>query len=132
MQRYEAITNGINVSVLPAFLEEESSPAEDRYVWLYHIEIENFSTKKVKLLTRRWEIIDSSGYVDIVDGEGVVGQKPTIEPDQSYEYASAVPLRTPSGMMRGVFRMITEDKKQLIVKIPPFSLDSPFDMAVAN
>ena len=97
-----------------------------RYVWAYHVIIENQGTEKVKLLSRKWIITDATGDVREVLGEGVVGEQPDLDPGDHYEYTSAVPLATPCGFMKGVYVVISEFDETFEVAIPCFSLDSPF------
>lgn len=126
---YTKITRAIRVTVNPQFLEDESKPENGRFVWVYHVEIENMSKVTVQLESRKWIITDSSGMTQEVIAEGVVGEQPILEPGDAFEYTSAVPLNTPSGIMSGFFRMVSEFDEIFDVEIPTFSLDSPFDMA---
>lgn len=129
---YSETTKDIMVTVTPYFLEDETSPEEYRYVWAYHVVIENQGAEKVRLLSRKWIITDANGSVREVLGEGVVGDQPELDPGDSYEYTSAVPLTTPSGFMVGTYTMITEFEEIFEVNIPCFSLDSPYDVAIIN
>ena len=124
---YEADTQGMKVRVTPSFLKEESRPASGKYVWSYRVEIENASTQTWTLTTRHWDIIDSQGRRQIVDGEGVVGQTPCLEPGEQFQYTSGAPLSAPSGMMSGMYTFEGEDGAELIARIPTFSLDSPYE-----
>jgi ApaG protein len=129
---YTAITDSIVVSARPVFIEEESLPNENHFVWLYHIRIENKSNEAVQLLNRYWHITDSSGLVQEVKGPGVIGQQPTIVPDGVFEYTSGVNLRTPSGMMMGKYEFSNEGNALFEVAIPAFSLDSTMQLARPN
>lgn len=122
---YQATTRAIQVTVTPAYQEEQSSPGENRYVWAYHIRIENHGTETVQLLNRYWHITDSLGHVEEVRGPGVVGEQPVLRPGEAYEYTSGCPLSTPSGIMLGSYEMQSTDGNQFQVEIPAFSLDSP-------
>jgi ApaG protein len=122
---YRALTRDIEVVVEPFYLEEQSDPDDDRYVWGYRIVISNHSTVTVRLITRYWHITDQNGQVDEVTGPGVVGEQPNLNPGDTYEYSSGCPLDTPSGMMFGHYHMETADGDQFDVEIPAFSLDSP-------
>ena len=124
---YEAVTKGMAVRVPPAFMKEESRPASGRYVWSYTVEIENRSDRTWTLTTRHWDIIDSQGRRQIVDGEGVVGQTPRLEPGERFQYTSGAPLSAPSGMMSGMYTFEGEDGEELIARVPTFSLDSPYE-----
>ena len=123
---YSKTTNGVKVTVTPYFLEDQSSPQESHYVWAYQINIENFSNNTMKLNNRNWVIIDANGKVINVQGEGVVGEFPTLQPGEVFEYTSGTPLNTNNGIMQGFYLMSQEDGKQLKIDIPTFSLDSPY------
>ncbi len=129
---YEAETSGIIVRVSPEFLDDESSPEENRYVWAYHVEIQNTGERTLKLQTRHWHIADCEGRVHNVEGEGVVGQTPTLEPGDTFEYSSGAPLSAPSGLMHGIYRLADENGETLDVQIPAFTLDSPYDTRAPN
>jgi ApaG protein len=122
---YEAVTHGVRVRVTPQYLEEESSPDDDRYVWAYTIDIVNEGRETVQLRTRHWRITDATGRTEEVRGPGVVGQTPVLEPGASFRYTSGCPLTTPSGIMVGSYQMTTEAGERIDVKVPAFSLDSP-------
>jgi ApaG protein len=123
---YEAITRDIKVSVEPSFLDKDSAPADDYYFWAYTVEIANGGATAVQLLSRHWRITDSEGRTQEVRGAGVVGEQPMLEPGESFRYTSGAPLRTPSGIMLGWYRMEAEDGERFDVEIPAFSLDSPY------
>jgi ApaG protein len=122
---YESVTHGVRVRVTPQYLEEESSPDDDRYVWAYTIDIVNEGSETVQLRTRHWRITDATGRTEEVRGPGVVGQTPVLEPGASFRYTSGCPLTTPSGIMVGSYQMTTEAGERIDVKVPAFSLDSP-------
>lgn len=122
---YYAITNNISVSVWPEFIDHKLSGAENMYVWAYHIIIENKSSSKVQLVNRHWKIIDEKGNVQKVSGEGVIGQKPFINPNSSFHYTSGIHLNHPSGIMSGKYEMKKEGEEYFYVEIPRFSLDIP-------
>ncbi len=117
-----AVTRGIAVRVAASYLAEQSDPASDRWFWSYHVRIENGSDKAVQLLSRAWTILDGRGTVHEVIGEGVVGEMPLIAPGSSFDYVSGCPLDTPSGSMRGTYRMVDEDGTAFDVEIPHFTL----------
>lgn len=122
---YEQTTRGITVRVAPSYLPDQSEPERQRYVWSYHIRLENHGDVAVKLLTRHWIITDGRGMVQEVRGEGVVGERPLIAPGASYDYVSGCPLTTPSGIMQGSYHMVDANGEEFDVAIPAFSLDSP-------
>jgi len=122
---YEAVTRGITVRVRPSYLAAESDPAENRYVWAYVVEIENRGDATVQLVTRHWIITDAMNRVEEVKGEGVIGQQPTLRPNEAWRYTSFCPLTTTSGAMRGSYQMLTESGEMFDVEIPEFSLHLP-------
>lgn len=129
---YTKTTHHISVSVDPVFLEDQSLPLENHYIWAYRIWIENQGSETVQLLSRTWRITDAKGAIHEVKGEGVVGEKPWIAPGTTYHYTSGTPLSTPSGMMEGVYHMKTQSGDSFDVTIPAFSLDSPYETAVVH
>ena len=125
MGMYEATTQNIRVRVEPHYDEQRSNPRENRYFWLYAVDITNEGDDSVTLLSRHWRITDSNGTHEEVQGPGVVGKTPTLEPGESFSYTSGCPLRTPSGIMVGAYQMVRGDGETFEVEIPAFSLDSP-------
>ena len=122
---YQKKTKDVLVAVLPEYLEDQSEPDEDRYVWAYHVRIENHGSQAVQLLYRHWRIVDGSGGGHDVVGDGVVGDQPVLAPGESYTYSSGTPLTTPTGFMSGLFHMIRADGEQFDAEVPAFSLDGP-------
>jgi ApaG protein len=122
---YSEVTRSIKVVVSPTYLEDQSSPVENRYVWAYHVRIENQGAETVQLRRRHWRITDAHGRVQDVRGAGVVGEQPVLAPGQSFEYTSGTPLATPSGIMVGTYDMELPTGEFFAVAIPAFSLDSP-------
>jgi ApaG protein len=120
-------TEGVKVTVTTNYLPDYSSPVQQHYVFAYKISIENNSEFTVKLLRRHWYIHDATGNMREVEGEGVVGQQPVLEPGESHEYVSGCNLKTGMGKMRGTYlmeRMV--DGKQFHVTIPEFTLVVPY------
>ena len=124
---YKQKTREIEVRVIPLYLDDQSQPDEDHYVWAYQVAIENTGGETVQLLSRYWHITDARGRVQEVRGAGVVGEQPMLGPSETFEYTSGTPLATPSGIMVGSYRMETEQGESFDVAIPAFSLDSPYD-----
>jgi ApaG protein len=124
---YEAETNGVCIRVRPVFVDEQSSPKEDRFLWAYHIEIENRGRHTLQLMTRHWRITDGDGRIQHVDGAGVIGKQPVLRPGARFEYSSGCPLTTPCGMMQGAYRFEDETGASVEATIPLFALDSPYD-----
>ncbi len=129
---YSEITRSIEVSVKPFYLEDQSSPAEGRYVWAYHVRIENRGLETVQLRNRHWQITDNRGQMHEVRGAGVVGEQPVLAPGESFEYTSGTPLPTPSGIMVGSYEMETRAGDSFWVRVPAFSLDSPHQAVRLN
>ena len=129
---YEAVTRSIKVIVEAIFLDEQSAPDEDHFVWAYQIRIENESLEQIQLINRHWRITDAHGQLHEVRGEGVVGEQPTLQPGDVFEYTSGTPLGTPSGIMVGSYEMKTSGGERFDIKIPAFSLDSPYQARRLN
>ncbi len=122
-----ATTNGVKVSVVTEYQAEYSNPLQSHFVFSYRIKIENGSDFTVKLLRRHWYIHDANGLVREVEGEGVVGQQPVLEPGQSHEYLSGCNLNTSMGKMAGTYQMERIfDGKLFTVVIPDFTLVVPY------
>jgi ApaG protein len=119
---YFEITDDIRVEVEPEYVPEQSKPKENYFFFSYRVKITNESTAPVQLVSRHWIITDGSGVVHEVQGEGVVGHQPKLAPGESFEYSSFCPLPTPTGNMRGSYRMVGETNKRFDVKIPLFFL----------
>lgn len=122
---YQSVTRSIVVRVAPSYLAEDSNPAAGRYVWAYTVEIENHGSETVRLMARHWIITDAMNRVEEVQGDGVVGEQPVLGPREAFRYSSGCPLQTPSGTMRGSYRMVTDAGEAFDVEIPEFSLHLP-------
>jgi ApaG protein len=129
---YTQTTRALTVTVKPVYLEDQSSPADNHFVWAYRVRIENGGEETVQLLRRYWKITDAIGQVQEVKGSGVVGEQPILHPGDAYEYTSGTPLSTPSGIMVGTYQMETVDGERFDVAVPAFSLDSPHQMMRIN
>ena len=129
---YSEITKSIRVTVVPAFLDEHSSPEDNKYVWAYEVRIENLGEETVQLINRYWSKTNSLGQTQTVRGPGVVGEQPILKPGEYFEYTSGTPLSTPSGLMMGTYQMENNDGKLFDVSIPGFSLDSPHQSMRVN
>ncbi|GHF78388.1 Co2+/Mg2+ efflux protein ApaG [Thalassotalea marina] len=119
------ISDQISVSVATAFLPEHSSEKEHQFVFTYTITITNNSDTTVKLLSRYWLITDANGDTSTVVGEGVVGEQPIIEPNNSYTYSSGSVFKTPVGTMQGHYQMLDNNNTPIKVDIPVFRLSTP-------
>jgi ApaG protein len=129
---YSLTTRGITIIVSPTFLDDQSDPANDDYVWAYSVTITNRSQTTVQLTARTWLITDRNGITQMVQGPGVVGEQPILHEGDTFTYTSGCPLSTPSGLMRGHYTMQTIEGEHFEAQIPPFSLDSPYDKRTLN
>ena len=117
--------HAIEVVVATRFLEDQSIPEDDRYVFAYTIRIENAGEVPARLISRHWLITDANGKVQEVRGEGVVGEQPWLRPGEHFEYTSGAVLETPLGTMRGSYRMLADDGTSFDAMIDPFTLSIP-------
>jgi ApaG protein len=118
---YREITRSIEVQVEPAFLPEESARA-GQFIFAYRVSVRNLGEARVQLVDRHWIIQDGRGQVHEVQGEGVIGEQPWIEPGAAHVYESYCPLPTPTGNMRGSYGMRLEDGSGFRARIPLFFL----------
>ncbi len=123
--QHAAITNGITVRVAVNFLPEQSAIEAGKWFWVYHIRIENGTNQTVQLLRRQWRITDGHGAVDTIEGDGVVGEQPVLQPGQSHDYVSGCPLNTAHGSMAGQYTFRREDGTLFEAAIPYFPLAAP-------
>ncbi|MBQ0783526.1 MAG: Co2+/Mg2+ efflux protein ApaG [Amphritea sp.] len=122
---YSETAHNIAINVETAYLPDQSDPAKKRYVFSYHITITNHDQQPVQLLRRRWLIVDGDEKAQEVEGEGVIGEQPVIEPQQSYSYTSGTVLSTRVGCMQGHYQMQTNDGQTFNADIEPFTLAQP-------
>lgn len=125
----QQVTQGVSITVETFYQEEQSNPVANEYLFAYRITIENLSPAPVQLLSRHWYIADSYYGTDIreVQGDGVVGEQPIIQPGESYQYISACNLRADIGKMHGTYEMENLfNKSRFTVNIPEFHLVAPF------
>jgi len=125
----QQISEGVSVTVETFYQEAQSNPLRCDYLFAYRITIENLSSFLLQLLSRHWMILDSSGTLIEVEGEGVVGQQPILEPGASYQYVSSVNINSDIGKMSGEYTMmnLTEEKTFQVI-IPEFQLIVPFKL----
>lgn len=123
------ITKGVKVSVVTEFQQDYSNAFQSHFVFTYRIRIENNSENTLQLLRRHWYIYDTFGTVREVEGEGVVGVQPILEPGESHEYVSGCNLRSSIGKMVGIYEMERIiDGKKINIEIPEFNLIAPFKL----
>ena len=115
----------IRVTVDTVYVEDQSDPETDRYVFAYTITIENSGSITARLLNRHWIITDASGQVQEVKGEGVVGEQPILQPGGTFRYTSAAMIETPVGTMTGSYEMVADDGVRFDAEIPAFKLSAP-------
>ena len=115
----------IRIHVATQYVDDQSEPDVDRYVFAYTITIENLSNVPAQLLSRHWVITDANGKVQEVSGDGVVGEQPKLDPGETYRYSSGAVLETPVGAMQGRYRMHADDGGDFDAPIPPFTLAVP-------
>lgn len=123
------ISQGVQISVETYYQADYSNPANHEYMFAYRITIENLNAFTVKLLSRHWFIIDTNGEHREVEGEGVVGLQPVLQPGEHFQYVSGCNLRSEMGKMYGTYEMENQNTKQLFsVDIPKFEMIAPFKM----
>ena len=125
---YEQATSGIRVRVQPRFSLSDSDPEDGVYVFSYEIEMENQGDTTAQLLFRHWKIHDSTGDDTEVDGEGVIGMKPVLQPGESHTYQSFCVLRSPVGYMEGYYTFVRPDGERFRAEVPRFELNGPIIM----
>jgi ApaG protein len=120
MPKYE-----FSVSVRPQFVPEHSNPDEDKFLFAYTVTIRNTGEVTAQLVSRRWIITDANNKIEEVQGLGVVGEQPVLQPGEAFEYTSGCPIATPVGSMRGSYQCVAEDGTRFEAAIPEFVLSMP-------
>ena len=115
----------IDIEVSTRFLDEQSSPEQDHFVFAYTIRLRNTGSKAARLLNRHWIITDANGKVEEVSGEGVIGEQPRLEPGADFHYTSGTVLETAIGTMRGSYEWEADDGARFQAPIPQFTLSIP-------
>jgi len=121
----ETADYSLEIQIATQFLDEESAPEDDRYVFAYTIRIRNLGRLPAQLVARHWVITDANGRVEEVRGEGVVGEQPRLEPGEQFTYTSGATLPTAVGTMEGSYDMRGDDGTRFDAPIPPFTLAAP-------
>ncbi len=121
----EAVTEGVRVTVRARYSAEHSDPGQSQWFFLYTIRIQNEGDETVQLTDRHWYIVDGSGRTEEVQGPGVVGNQPILEPGQAFEYTSGCPLTTPFGSMSGTYRMQRSNGTVFEAEVGLFELREP-------
>jgi ApaG protein len=122
-----AVSEKYEITVVPkaSYIEDQSDPSKNQYVFAYTITVTNSGTVSAQLVSRHWIITDANNKVVEVKGLGVVGQQPLLKPGESFEYSSGTHLETAVGTMRGSYQMVAEDGRHFDATIPPFTLSVP-------
>jgi ApaG protein len=115
----------IHIEVESVYIEEQSDPENERYVFAYTVTIHNAGEAAAKLLSRYWVITDADGNTQEVRGDGVVGEQPYLKPGEGFQYTSGTVLETPVGSMRGSYQMQEDDGTTFDAEIPMFTLSVP-------
>lgn len=121
----EDLKRRIDVGVETQYIEDQSDPESDRYVFSYTITISNAGEVPAKLLKRHWVITDSNGKVQEVRGDGVVGEQPHLQPGESFRYTSGTMIETPVGAMEGEYEMLSDDGATFMAPVDRFALSIP-------
>ncbi len=121
----ETDLNNIKVDVETRYIEDQSNPEQNYYVFAYTITIQNKGRQDAKLLTRHWVITDSNHKVQEVRGDGVVGEQPLLRPGEQFVYTSGTMLETEMGTMKGSYQMLAEDGSHFDATIDEFVLSTP-------
>jgi ApaG protein len=121
----EADINNIRVDVETRYIEDQSNPEQNYYVFAYTITIQNKGQQSAQLLTRHWVITDSNQKVQEVRGDGVVGEQPLLKPGEQFVYTSGTMLETAMGTMKGSYQMLADDGSQFDATVDEFVLSTP-------
>ena len=115
----------IDIKVATDYVDDQSAPESDRYVFSYTITIANNGNVAARLMSRHWVITDANGKVQEVSGDGVVGEQPHLNPGEQFRYSSGAVLETPVGSMQGIYRMQADNGAHFDAPIAPFTLAVP-------
>jgi ApaG protein len=121
----EPALNKIKVGVETRYIEDQSNPEQNYYVFAYTITIQNKGMQNAKLLTRHWVITDSNSKIQEVRGDGVVGEQPLLKPGEQFVYTSGTMLETAVGTMKGSYQMLADDGSHFDAQIEEFVLSTP-------
>ena len=122
----EAVTYNVRVEVESQYAPERSQPFQNQWFFYYTVRITNEREETVQLLSRHWIATDAANHTEEVRGPGVVGEQPVLAPGESFQYTSGWPLKTPAGVLRGTYQMITAGGDHFDVEIAPFALREPY------
>jgi ApaG protein len=119
------VTEGVRVTVEATYLDEHSDPDDNNYAFSYTVTIANEGDGRVQLRRRHWIITDGNGKVEEVEGPGVVGEQPVLDPGDSHRYTSGAVIATPVGTMEGTYEMHSAGGRVFLARIPRFPLQMP-------
>ena len=122
----DAVTHDIRVEVMSRHVPEKSAANDGQWVFEYTVRITNHGTQAMQLISRHWYIADAFEHVREIKGNGVVGQQPTLQPGEQFQYSSWCPLSTPTGTMHGTYLMTREDSEAFVIEIAPFALRAKY------
>ncbi|MDT8281925.1 MAG: Co2+/Mg2+ efflux protein ApaG [Gammaproteobacteria bacterium] len=117
--------NKIDIQVKPAYIAEQSDPANGQYAFSYTVTIRNIGSIAARLLTRHWVITDGDGIIQEVKGDGVIGEQPRLQPGEGFQYTSGTYMNTPFGTMHGSYQMLADTGEKFDADIPAFQLSVP-------
>ncbi|MCT6879332.1 MAG: Co2+/Mg2+ efflux protein ApaG [Commensalibacter sp.] len=130
---FEKTSHNIRVVVQPFWLEEQSCPEQHLFSWAYQIRIENHGCETVGILRGSWDVTDARGHKKYIEGECLLGEVPQLESGEVFEYTSSMSLNTPSGFMKGYYKITHMNSGKIFdIAIPEFSLDSPHQSSCLN
>ncbi len=125
LSNYLEVTEDVRVEVWPCYVPEKSDPLKNYFFYAYTVKISNLGSAKLRLLRRHWIIRSGKGREEHIQGEGVVGESPSLNPGDHFKYTSFCPLETPTGNMRGKYEFIDDLGHTFWVKIPLFFFHGP-------
>ena len=117
--------NKFLIEAAPYYIDSQSAPEENRFVFAYTITITNVGNTPAKLLRRHWLITDSNGKIQEISGDGVVGEQPYLKPGEAFRYTSGALIETPVGIMQGKYELVSDNGENFNAHIPKFTLSVP-------
>ena len=123
---YRETTENTEVEVSPFFVPEQSNKEDMYYLYGYDVKITNNHPFPIQLLSREWTIRDGNRHTEYIQGEGILGEQPTIEPGQTHQYTSFCPLQTPTGNMRGKYEFKDHQGQTFWLNVPVFFFRPPY------
>lgn len=121
-KEYKNCDSDICISVFPQYVDEQSSPKDKIFTFSYSVNIESMRETPVKLINRHWRIFSAGVQIQDVKGMGVVGEQPTINPREEYQYSSFAQIRDSFGQMQGTFTFFDQTSGYFDIRLPDFDL----------